>query len=300
MNKKFLGDIGLLFVTIVWGTGFVATEIALDSATTLQTMTLRFLMASCLLAILYHKSFKRLNKSILIKGITLGVFLFLAFYFQTEGLVYTTPTKNAFITTTNIVFVPFISFFLFKGKIDKFSIIGALLAFCGVSLLTIDFTGLGGSGFNYGDFLTLLCAITFAMQIILTSRYSKDTKEPILLTIIQLSTCTIISLLALIFFEGISVTNITTNSMFAIVYLALFSTALGFCMQTVCQMLTTETKAVIVMSFEAVFGAFFSVLLLGEVLTPQMLLGAGIMFIAVMVSQIPDFDFKPKKAKSNI
>ncbi len=300
MSKKLLGDIGLLIVTIIWGSGFVATDIALEGSTTLQVMTYRFLVASILLLLIYRKSLSRINKSILIKGSILGVFLFLAFYFQTEGLNYTTPSKNAFITTMNIIFVPFLSFVFFKGKIDKYSIVGAILAFFGVSLLTVNFSDLTSSSINFGDFLTLLCAITFAMQIIFAGKFSKETNEPVLLSIVQMVVCTIFSLIAMVAFEGVSVANMTPTAIIAIVYLGIFSTAIGLTVQVACQMLTTETRAVILMSFEGVFGALFSVLLLGEVFTTQMIIGASIMFIAVMISQIPEFNFASKKQESNI
>ncbi|MFV0439849.1 MAG: DMT family transporter [Lachnospirales bacterium] len=294
MNKKMLGDFGLLFVTVLWGGGFVAADIALETATTFQIMALRFTLALFLLCAIYYKHLKRINLSIVLKGSLIGIFLFMAFYFQTEGLVYTTATNNAFITTMNIIFVPFISYFFFKSKIDIFSIIGAVLAFIGVALLTITDSI---TSINYGDFLTLLCAITFAIQIVLIGKFSKETKEPILLTIIQIASCTILSIAFLLIAEPTPLTNISTRSMYGILYLAIFSTAVGFTIQTACQMLTTDTRAVIFMSFEGVFGSFFSVIVLHEVITNQMYLGAFIMFVAIMIVQIPDIVDIKKKVK---
>ncbi len=294
MRKNFLGDFGLLFVSVIWGLGFVGTDIALQSATTLQINAMRFLIATVLLSIVFFKQLKKINKDILIKGSILGALLFVAFYLQTEGLKFTTPSKNAFLTTTNIVFVPFISFVLLKTKIDKFSILGACLSFVGISLLTISDSL---TDFNYGDLLSLLCAIMFALQIIYTGMFAKSTEEPILLAIVQLGATALLSTVAYFIFDGAPIANITRQSYMGILYLGAFSTALGFLMQTYFQVLTTETRAAILLSFESVFGSVASVLILGELITQKMFIGATIMFIAVLVSQIPDLGLKPLKLK---
>ncbi len=295
MRKSIFGDIGLLVVTIVWGLGFVGTDIALETATTLQITALRFIVATILLSLIFFKQLKKINKDILLRGCVLGFLLFIAFYFQTEGMKYTTPSKNAFITTTNIIFVPFLSFVLLKTKIDKYSIIGAGLSFIGITFLTINDKL---TGFNYGDFLTLICAVMFAMQIIYTGLFAKSTEEPILLAIVQLAVTAILSTLAYLIFDNAPISNISTKSMMGILYLGVFSTAVGFVMQTFFQVLTTETRAAILLSFESVFGSIASVIILGEVLSQKMLLGAIIMFLAVLVAQIPDLGLKPINIKA--
>ncbi len=297
MKKSIIGDFGLILVTIFWGLGFVGTEIALDTATTLQINALRFILATLLLCVVFHKKLKNINKDILVKGSILGLFLFIAFYFQTEGLKYTTPSKNAFITTTNIIFVPFLSYFIIKSKIDRYSIIGAVLSFVGITFLTINDKI---SDFNYGDFLTLICAITFALQIVYTGKYSKSIDEPILLAIVQIGVTAILSILAYLLFDNSPISDISTKSFMGIIYLGIFSTAIGFLLQTVSQSITTETKTVILLSFESVFGTIASVTLLGEVITQKMFLGASIMFLAVMIVQIPELNIDMSKIKSII
>ncbi len=288
MQKNILSSVGLLFVTMLWGLGYVVTDVALRSSTTLQITALRFIFASIFLSIIFFKHFKRLNKDVLIKGSLLGLYLFIAFYFQVEGLKYTTASKNAFITTTNIIFVPFISFFIFKEKINKFSLVGVLLSFVGISLLTINDKL---TDFNLGDFLTLLCAVMLTLQIVYTGVYAKETNEPILLTIIQLVVSGILSIIAYSIFDRTPVTTISAEGIMAILYIGVIGTGLGFILQTTLQMNLTETGTAILLSFESVFGTLASVIFLGEIITQKMFLGAMLMLSAVFISQVPYIKF---------
>lgn len=116
MENK-LGKGALLLVAIIWGTGFVASSLALAFYSPIQTLALRFSIAFGVSLLIFRKSIKKINKTILSRGILIGVFLFCAFLFQTIGIKYTTVSKNAFLTATNIIIVPFISYVVLKSKI---------------------------------------------------------------------------------------------------------------------------------------------------------------------------------------
>ncbi len=117
--KNWIYEIGLVIVAIIWGSGFAGTKLALDGGfTPVQIITSRFLIGSILLNIIFIKKIKRkVNTRILKKGFTLGFLLFSSFLVQTIGLLYTTPSKNAFITTSNVVIVPFLGYFFIKEKL---------------------------------------------------------------------------------------------------------------------------------------------------------------------------------------
>lgn len=105
--KKYLGEIGLFLITIIWGSGFVRTKLALNGVMTpIQTLTIRYLIGSLIL----------------------GIFSFIGFSMQIIGIVYTTVSKNAFITVVNVVIVPFIGFALYKRKLDKIGVASSMLA----------------------------------------------------------------------------------------------------------------------------------------------------------------------------
>lgn len=284
--RKSIGELGLAVVAIIWGSGFVASAVSLEHFTPYQILAIRFLIGIILLSIVFFKKLKNIKKSTIIKGTIIGVFLYLAFALQTVGLVYTTPSKNAFITAVNVVIVPFIAFFIFKRKMDKFELFGALLAIVGIGVLSLKLSG----GVNFGDFLTLLCAVAFAFHIIYTAKFVKN-EDPVLLTVVQMAAATVLGFIVVLFkgetnfvsnFEGVS----------AVLYLGIISTTIAFLLQTVAQKYTTETKAAIILSTEAFWGMVFSIIILSEVLTGKMVIGATLILAAIIISETKLVFFK--------
>ena len=277
--RKYIGELGLAVVAIIWGSGFVASAVSLEHFTPYQILAIRFLIGIILLSLVFFKKLKNIKKSTIIKGSIIGIFLYLAFALQTVGLVYTTPSKNAFLTAVNVVIVPFIAFFIFKRKMDKFELFGALLAIIGIGVLSLKLSG----GINFGDVLTLLCAVAFAFHIFYTAQFVKN-EDPVLLTVVQMAAATVLGFIVVLFkgetnfvanFEGVS----------AVLYLGVFSTTIAFLLQTVAQKFTSETKAAIILSTEAFWGMVFSVIILSEVLTAKMAIGAILILVAIIISE---------------
>jgi drug/metabolite transporter (DMT)-like permease len=143
MMKKWLAIGGLILVTVIWGGGFVASDMALGSMKPFQIMMVRFLLASVLMGMIsmgqHKKEGKLENRAGAIKaGILMGIALFAGFAFQIIGLQYTTPSKNAFLTALNVVIVPFIAFIILKKKVGMKGIIGAIMSVIGVALLSLN------------------------------------------------------------------------------------------------------------------------------------------------------------------
>ena len=167
--KKYMAIAGLVLVTVIWGGGFVASDMALDSLSPFQIMTIRFLLASVLMGGISIRNLKGIKKEEVTAGVFMGAALFIGFSLQIIGLQYTTPSKNAFLTATNVVIVPFIAFLICRKKVGFRGIIGAVLAIVGVGLLSLD----KDLSLGLGDGLTLICAVGFAFQIFLTSIFVK-------------------------------------------------------------------------------------------------------------------------------
>ncbi|WP_077619602.1 DMT family transporter [Bacillus sinesaloumensis] len=277
--RKYVGELGLTIVAIIWGSGFVASAVSLDHYTPYQILAIRFLVGVLLLSLVFLKKLKQIRKSTIIKGAIIGIFLYLAFALQTVGLVYTTPSKNAFLTAVNVVIVPFIAFFIYKRKMNMYEWIGALLAITGIGVLSLRFSG----DVNIGDLLTLLCAVGFAFHIFYTAQFVKD-EDPVLLTIIQMSVATILGFLVVIF-KGETTFSMDIEGVSNVLYLGVFSTTIAFLLQTVAQKYTTETNAAIILSTEALWGTVFSVILLSEVLTIKMIIGAILILCAIIISE---------------
>lgn len=277
--RKYYGEMGLIITAIIWGSGFVATAVALTYYTPYQTMAIRFLVGGIILSVVFHKRIKTLSKKLIGKGVFLGTILYIAFALQTVGLQFTTPSKNAFITAVNVVIVPLIAFLFYRKRLNRFEVIGAVLAITGVGFMSLQISG----SINLGDFLTFLCAIGFAFHIVYTAEFVKN-EDPIQLTLVQLLTAAGIGLIV-IAIKGELIMPFETVALVPVLYLGIFSTTIAYLLQTAGQKLVSETKAAIILSTEALWGMLFSIILLSEILTPRMIVGAILILAAILISE---------------
>lgn len=280
---------GALFAaTIIWGSSFFILKNTLGDTPPSMILAMRFFIAFALLSLIFIKSYKELKLDILYKGALTGVILGLAYIVQTLGLNLTSPGKNAFITASYCVMVPFL-FWLASGvRPDKFNIIAAVVCFLGIGLVSLkkDLT------FGKGDALTLASGFLFAMYIVAVARFGRG-KNIALFTIIQFLTAGIICAVNSAIFEDIP-SSISSRSIISIVYLGIFATAAALLLQNFGQKYTNPSSASIILSFEAVFGIAFSIIFYGERIVPQTTMGFILIFIAVIISETKlAFLFKP-------
>ncbi|WDV45666.1 DMT family transporter [Clostridiaceae bacterium M8S5] len=285
MNNKSKGiyaDIALLFVAMCWGAGFVVLKDALDTISPLNIMAIRFTLAFIIMAIIFKSKFREIKMSDLKAGIVIGVFLFLGFAVQTIGLKYTDPGKQAFLTGTNVVMVPFLVWIVYKKMPDKYSLIGAFLTLVGIVMLTLK-SDLGTLDINFGDKLTLLCAVMYACHIVSVGFFTKK-HDPILLATLQIGVASLLFIISTLIFEEVSF-NFGFNVTWRIGYLVIFPTVAAFIIQNVAQKNTTATRTGIILSLEAVFGALFAVVINKEEFTSKMIIGCVLIFCAVIITE---------------
>lgn len=287
-----LADLALVVVAIIWGSGFTASQLALDSGFgPFYLMTFRFAIAAFIMKVVLFKKLKNMNKDELKAGIIIGAFLFFAFGTQTVGLLFTTPSKNAFLTGTNVVMVPFIYWAISRVKPDIYSMVAAIICFLGIGTLSYD----GTLSMGLGDALSLTCAVGFACHISLTGFFAKKI-DVIKIAFIQMVTAAVLSFVTAIFFETLP-SNYNSIGVLSVIYLGVVSTMIAFFLQTVAQKYTTASRTAIILSTEAIFGTVFSVLLLSEKLTINMLIGGCAIFLAIITVETKWEFLKPNKNK---
>lgn len=279
--KKYKADLGLLLVGFIWGTGFIASKIGIDGGLSPYYMIfLRAFFASIFLTIIFFRDIKNITKREMISGALLGTFLYVGFAFQTVGLVYTTASKNAFLTAVNVVLVPYLYWMFYKKKPDIFALFSALLCISGIGLLSLT-----GTDFflNKGDILTIICAVFFACHITFTGILSKKV-DTVRLNITQMYVMTILSFITCVFNKNITL-DITQPQFLSVLYLGIFSTGICFLLQTTCQKYTTPARASILLCTESLFAPVMSFLILHEELTLRAIMGAGLILFSVIVSE---------------
>lgn len=280
-NKKILfADIALLIVTIIWGSGYIATKNTLDHIPPLYLSAMRFWIAFFIVGIMSIKKLKNVSIKDLKGAAIVGLILYIAFATQTIGMQYTSVGKTAFLTGTNVVMVPYIFWALFKEKPDKFSLMATIICFIGIAILTLN-EKIGSIGIGEG--LTLVCALFYACHIVITGYYAKKI-DIMILTVVQFGVVALLCTLTAISYEQLP-SSIPTSSWISIFYMGIFATCIAFFLQTLAQKYTYSTHAAIIISMEAVFGIIFSVIFLKEVLTFRMILGCIAIFFAIITAE---------------
>ncbi len=281
-NKKnaVLGRIALISMTLIWGTSFVVMKNALEVIPTLYVLAFRFSGAAILMLLIGLKDIKKLDKCYLIKGAVLGVFLFVAYAVQTYGLFYTTPGKNAFLTTTYCILVPFLYWAISKKRPDKYNVFAALICVVGVGFVSIQSSI---DEVNIGDLLTLACGLFFALHIVATSKYVQG-RSVALLTMVQFAVAGILAWIFALMTDPVP-TNIGSDMIWRIVYLSVMCTAVCFVLQTYGQKFTPPSTVAVIMTLESVFGTIISVIFYHEVMNTRLIIGFILIFAAVLMSE---------------
>lgn len=281
LNWRRLGaDGALLAVTFIWGSTFVIMKRSLAGMTPYWLLAIRFAIASSFLALVYLRNMRRASRQLWLAGLVSGLFLFGAYAFQTVGLLYTTAAKSGFITGLSLVLVPIIAALFLRKPPGLFAALGAVAAFVGLYFLT----GAGAMSFNYGDVLTLFCAVSNALYVTSVGQYSRK-NDPAAMTVVQLMTVCLASLAAALLFEPAP--NLASRVAWnGILLTAIPATSLAFLVQNAAQRHTTTTHAAIVLSGEPVFAALFAYWLEGEVLGTIGMIGAGMMLAGMLLAEL--------------
>jgi len=275
-------DLLLLSVAIAWGVTFLMVQEAIDSTPVYAFLFFRFGLASILMFFIAYKYLNQINKETILFGIILGSILFSAFATQTFGLSYTKSSIVAFITGLNVICVPFLAYFIFKDHIRKNVLVATLIAVVGLYMLTMS----GTLTLGKGEFLTLICAFLFALQIIYTGKYSKKVNV-YLLVLFQLITVTILSLCFSLVLDVTTFDLVYDYTFFkAVIVTAVFATVYAFLIQTYMQQFTTASKTAIIFTMEPVSASIYGYFAGGEILTSIQIFGAILIVFATLVAEL--------------
>ncbi|MCM0649685.1 DMT family transporter [Clostridium swellfunianum] len=276
MTKQLKADLSLLAVTVVWGASFPIMSIAFKSVPPYSFIAMRYILSGLILGIFFIKRFNNFSREMLKPGILIGIALGIGCILQAVGLTYTTPSKSGFITGLNVVLVPIFIAFIYKKIPDFKTNLGVVLSVSGLALMSIS----GKVGINFGDFLTLLSAVAFAVQIILVDKFAKDSDLAVLTTI-EFLVVGFLSSVPAAFIEGFKI-NLNLFAVGAIIFTALFCTIFAYGLQNVAQAYTTPTHTAIIFLAEPVFSAIFSVFI-GDKLSGRTSWGCSLILLGMII-----------------
>ena len=273
-NKvAFISDLMLAAVALIWGLGFPVTQMAIDAQLSSGLIVaLRFLIAAAVMGIIFRREVRTITPRDALLGCVAGLILGMAFLLQVMGQSMTTPSNSAFLTSLNVIIVPFLSWGFFHQRPTRKMLLVALGCLVGALVLTLS----PGEGLQlgFGDLLVLCCAVAFSLHISYLGWVAGriEVKKGGLYTLV---------------FElpQIAEADFAAGWM-PILYMGLLSTAFAFFAQTYAQKHTSPARAAVILGCEGLLGSIFSVLLGYEPLTVNLVVGGAIIFLSLLVMEV--------------
>ena len=285
-----LAKLALFLATVIWGSSFVIIKDAVNLITPNFLMAIRFTGAFIILSLIFRKNLRAITRDMIWKGAVMGICLFFAYFFQTLGVMQTTPGKNAFLTAVYCVLVPFMAWITGSNRPDRWNIIAAFICITGIGLISLqsDFS------MGIGDALTLIGGFFYSCHMVAVAKYGEG-KDPVAMTILQFAFAAIIFWGATFVYDG-GIRPVPLEVLPSIGYLCLFCTGAALLLQNFGQKHTSPSAAALILTFESVFGTLFSVVMGRELLSFRIVSGFALIFLAVVVSETKlSFLFKKKE-----
>lgn len=292
---NFSGIIMLTMCSLIWGTAFIAQSVGAEYLEPLTFNCARSILAAlfllpCFLIFdklagkplsLWGTEDAATRQKLLRGGVICGVALAIASLFQQIGMAHTTVGKAGFITSLYIVIVPILGMLFFKNKVNILQWISVVIATVGMYFICINeaFT------INKGDMFILTCAFCFTIHILCIENVISGL-DGVRLSFIQLFVCALINGVLMFIFETPSWKNLSL-SWEAVAYAGIMSSGVAYTLQIIGQKHVSSVIASMLMSLESVFAMLSGWLLLGQVLTTRELWGCALVFVAIILAQVP-------------
>ena len=291
-----------ILAAFIWGTAFVAQDMCADSIGAFTFNATRYFIAvlALLVVILIKDGLakdkpslspiqkKAANKQLWLGGLCCGTALAVASNFQQAGMVAGTDSgKAGFLTALYVVLVPLFGLF-FKRKVNLSTWIAVVLSVVALYLLCIK----GEFSLAPGDLLILVCAVCFAVHILVIDHFTAYC-DGVKLSCIQFLFAGIISAICMFIFETVDFTAIWSCIM-PLLYVGIFSCGVGYTLQILAQKDSNPTVVTILLSLESVFAVIAGAIILKQQMSVREYIGCAVMFAAVILAQI---EFPSKKAE---
>jgi len=284
----------IIAATIIWGAGMSAQSAGMGYVSPLTFNAARFFIGGtmALFPALYFLRQQKvqpqdnsvpraISSKTIFAGLICGLVLCLAINLQQFGIVFTTVANASFITSLYVIMVPIVCLVVFKQKAPIFVWMGVLVAIAGMYFLSFS----DGININIGDILIFLCAMAFTAQILVISHFSPK-HNVLALACVQFYTVFAVSLILAFIFETPSMADLVAAAPY-VLYTGVLSSGVAYILQMKAQKTTEPMVAAVLFSFESVVATVTGWFVLNQVLTPAQMLGCALIFVAILVAQIP-------------
>lgn len=292
----------LLLTAMIWGAAFVAQSAGMDYVGPFTFLTARSLLGGvflipCIRLLDGRKGRNHLpqdavtgdvgnRKTLMIAGFCAGAALMVASALQQVGILYTSVGKAGFLTAMYVIIVPFLGLLLFRRKLPGRIWLCVLLAVAGMALLCLS----GSLKLALGDGLELLCALAFSVHILVLDHFTAKV-DPVRLSCVQFLVCGAVSGVPMLLLEHPTM-EVVLAAWLPILYAGILSSGVAYTLQAVAQKKCDPTLASLVLCLESVFSAVFGWLILHQTLSLREGIGCALMFIAIVLANLPGTDVK--------
>ena len=279
MNHKRLAVVSLTAVAAMWGVAFVVMKPAIAEQPFFDFLATRFTIATVIMVLVRPKVLKAFDRKTLIRGSILGVILGLAYVTQTIGLETTTAAITGFLTGLYVVLTPILGWLVFRRRVGAKVAVAAIMAMVGLGFIAIN-----GFSIEVGQVWGLICAVLFAAHIVGLGRWSAGLNA-YALTVVQLAAVTVVCWIGALPNGYQAPPNVGVWG--AVIFTAVFATAIGFFVQTWAQARLEPSRVAIILTLEVVFTAVIAVAVGQEVLSLKTIIGGAIMIAAMLLVEWP-------------
>lgn len=280
MNKQLQANFLIVLVALFWGSTYFLTKMAVEELEPFNLTALRFGTAFIITALFFFKRIRKADRTVIKYSIILGVLAVIAVLSMTFGVQYTTASNAGFLISLSVVMIPLISVVVLKKRIKAKLLLSVILATIGIVCLTLN----EQLTINKGDILCILCATSFAVQVLIMERIPKSA-DSVAIGALQLGITAVVNFILSFFLENFTVPS-DLKVWGVIVILGVFCTAFCYIIQIYALKNTSAIQAGIILSLEPVFSAIFAYIFLGELLSKQGYIGAILLFISVILAGI--------------
>jgi drug/metabolite transporter (DMT)-like permease len=284
LSKPALATILLVAATAVWGSTFVVVKDAVSRMPVMDFLAWRFTIAAIAIAVVRPRAVARLDRRGKAIGVLLGLALGSGYIAQTVGLQHTSATISGFLTGLLVVFTPLCAAVALRRPPDRMTWLGVAMATAGLGAISLH-----GLSIGYGEAITLLCALFFALHILGLGEWSSS-YDAAGLAVMQLSTVAVLSIVCAA--PDSLAPPPDAKAWEAVVFTALFATSVAFFIQTWSQAQLPATRAAVVLTMEPVFAGIFGVTVGGDHLGPRIVIG-GLLVLAAMYT----VELGPRKSR---
>lgn len=286
INRQTKFEILLGLILIARSTSFMISKVMMDGMEPFTILSNRYIIAFLLMLIVFAKKIKNTNKDILIKAAIIGIVYTAVMGFEMYGLKLTDSGTCSFLEHTAIVIVPFLQAALIKKFPEKSSIISAVLALIGVGFLTL---GRIGMEMNLGFVFCICASLCYSVAIILTTNYSKEVSDSIMLGIYQVGFMGLFCLIFAVLTEAPRLPE-NGNEWFSILYLAIVCSGFGLTIQPFAQSGTTAERSALIAALNPLSVAILGVIFLKEQLTFSYVTGGVLIMAAILIAVVKTKD----------